>query len=33
MLANAPAKDAAKAFLAYLASPEAKKIFSGAGVE
>jgi molybdate transport system substrate-binding protein len=33
MLANAPAKDAAKAFLAYLASPDAKKIFVGAGVE
>jgi molybdate transport system substrate-binding protein len=33
MLANAPTKDAAKAFLAYLASPDAKKIFSGAGVE
>jgi len=33
MLANAPTKDAAKAFLAYLASPEAKQIFVGAGVE
>jgi molybdate transport system substrate-binding protein len=33
MLANAPAKDAAKAFLAYLASADAKNIFVGAGVE
>jgi molybdate transport system substrate-binding protein len=33
MLANAPTTDAAKAFLAYLASPEAKKIFTDAGVE
>ncbi len=33
MLANAPAKDAAKAFLAYLGSPEAKKIFADAGIE
>jgi molybdate transport system substrate-binding protein len=33
MLANAPTKDAAKAFLAYLATPEAKKIFTDAGIE
>jgi molybdate transport system substrate-binding protein len=33
LLANAPAKDAAKAFLTYLASPEAKKIFTDTGVE
>jgi molybdate transport system substrate-binding protein len=33
MFANAPAKDAAKAFLAYLGSAEAKKIFTGAGIE
>ena len=33
MLANAPTKDAAKAFLAYLATPEVKKIFTDAGIE
>ena len=33
VLADAPARDAAKAFLAYLASPEAKKIFADAGIE
>jgi molybdate transport system substrate-binding protein len=33
LLANGPARDAAKAFLAYLASAEAKKIFTDAGVE
>jgi molybdate transport system substrate-binding protein len=33
MLANGPAKDAARAFLAYLATPEAKKIFAAAGIE
>ena len=33
VFANAPTKDAAKAFLAYLASAEAKKIFVDAGIE
>ncbi len=33
MFANASAKDAAKAFIAYLASPDAKKIFTDAGIE
>ena len=33
MLANAPAKDAGKAFLAYLGMPEAKKLFADAGIE
>jgi molybdate transport system substrate-binding protein len=33
MFANAPTKDAAKAFLAYLATAEAKKIFTDAGIE
>jgi molybdate transport system substrate-binding protein len=33
LLANGPAHEAAKAFLTYLASPEAKKIFAGAGIE
>ncbi|HEY1544615.1 MAG TPA: substrate-binding domain-containing protein [Xanthobacteraceae bacterium] len=32
-LANAPTRDAAKAFLTYLASPDAKKIFADAGIE
>jgi molybdate transport system substrate-binding protein len=33
MLAAAPTKDAAKAFLAYLGSAEAKRIFTAAGIE
>jgi molybdate transport system substrate-binding protein len=33
LFSNAPTKDAAKAFLAYLASAEAKKIFTDAGIE
>lgn len=33
MFANAPTKDAAEGFLAYLASPGAKKIFASAGIE
>jgi len=33
LLANAPTTDAAKGFLAYLASPDTKKIFAGAGIE
>ncbi|HLH90302.1 MAG TPA: substrate-binding domain-containing protein [Xanthobacteraceae bacterium] len=33
MLSNAPAKDAAKAFLAYLASSDAKRLFASAGIE
>jgi molybdate transport system substrate-binding protein len=33
LFANGPDKDAAKAFLAYLATPEAKKIFADAGIE
>jgi molybdate transport system substrate-binding protein len=32
-LTGATAKDAAKAFLAYLATPEAKRILAGAGIE
>lgn len=32
-LTGAAAKDAARAFLAYLATPEAKRIFAGAGIE
>jgi molybdate transport system substrate-binding protein len=33
LTSNAPSADAAKAFLAYLATPEAKQIFAAAGIE
>ena len=33
LMSNAPSADAAKAFLAYLATPEAKQIFAAAGIE
>jgi molybdate transport system substrate-binding protein len=33
LMSNAPSADAAKAFLTYLASPEAKQIFIAAGIE
>jgi molybdate transport system substrate-binding protein len=33
LLTNGPSKDAAKAFLAYLATPEAKQTFASAGIE
>jgi ABC-type molybdate transport system substrate-binding protein len=32
-MSNAPSADGAKAFLTYLASPEAKQIFIAAGIE
>jgi molybdate transport system substrate-binding protein len=33
LMTNAPAPDAAKAFLAFLATPAAKQIFVAAGIE
>ena len=33
LMSNAPSVDAAKAFLKYLATPEAKQIFAAAGIE
>src|SRR5215813_7830627 len=33
LISNAPSADAAKAFLTYLATPEAKQIFAAAGIE
>jgi molybdate transport system substrate-binding protein len=33
LMSNAPSADAAKAFLTYLATPEAKQIFAAAGIE
>jgi molybdate transport system substrate-binding protein len=33
LMSNAPSVDAAKAFLTYLATPEAKQIFAAAGIE
>jgi molybdate transport system substrate-binding protein len=33
LMSNAPSADVAKAFLTYLATPEAKQIFAAAGIE
>jgi molybdate transport system substrate-binding protein len=33
LMSNAPSADAAKGFLTYLATPEAKQIFAAAGIE